>query len=153
MKHLTDEALAQDGTLTSADTDKMDQAKQDFQSAARLGTRATATSLQKDHNALARRLLDKHDDHLRFTTDARVPFDNNAAEREIRMIKIRQKVSGRLRTLTGAAQSCAIRPYSATTAKRDRRSRQRSRKPADIGGGRVQPVAIAHHGPEEVREL
>jgi zinc-finger binding domain of transposase IS66 len=35
---------------------------------------------EKDHSALARRLLDKHDDHLRFTIDARVPFDNNAAE-------------------------------------------------------------------------
>jgi hypothetical protein len=32
------------------------------------------------------RLLDRHDDHLRFTVNARVPFDNNAAEREIRMI-------------------------------------------------------------------
>jgi transposase len=120
MKGLVDEALARDGTLKSVDTAKMAEAKQDFRSAARLGVKATtarATNLEKDHNALARRLLGKHDDHLRFTLDARVPFDNNAAEREIRMIKIRQKVSGCLRTLTGAEQFCAIRSYLATTAK------------------------------------
>lgn len=49
--------------------------------------------------------------------DARVPFDDNAAEHEIRMIKIRQKVSGCLRTLAGAEQFCLIRSYLATTAK------------------------------------
>lgn len=120
MKRLVDEALARDGTLTGIDADQMAMAKHTFRSAARLGARATAaraTTLDKEHNALARRLLDKHDDHLRLTVDARVPFDNNAAEREIRMIKNRQKISGCLRTLTGAAQFCAIRSYLATTAK------------------------------------
>lgn len=120
MKRLVDEALARDGTFSTLDQATMAEAKHDFRAAARLGARATAgraTGPDKDHNALARRLLDKHDDHLRFTVDAHVPFDNNAAEREIRMIKIRQKVSGCLRTLTGAAQFCAIRSYQATTAK------------------------------------
>ena len=57
----------------------------------------------KKHNALARRLRDRQDDYLRFTTDFRAPPDNNGSERDIRMAKLRQKVSGCLRTLTGAA--------------------------------------------------
>lgn len=120
MKGLVDAALARDGTLHTLDAAKLAAAKHAFRSAARLGAAATSArrdGVEKHHNALARRLLAKHDDHLRFTTDPRVPFDNNAAEREIRMIKIRQKVSGCLRTLSGAEQFCTIRSYLATTAK------------------------------------
>ncbi|WP_405084968.1 IS66 family transposase [Microbispora sp. NBC_01389] len=80
-------------------------------------TAARSSKLMKKHNALARRMLDRRDDYLRFTRDERVPFDNNAAEREIRMIKLRQKVSGCLRTLAGAQQFCAIRSYLATAHK------------------------------------
>jgi transposase len=69
------------------------------------------------HHALARRMIDRQDDYLRFTHDPQAPFDNNAAERDIRMTKLRQKVSGCLRTLTGAQQFCAIRSYLATAAK------------------------------------
>lgn len=78
MKRLVDGALARDGTLADVDTARMARAGHAFRSAARLGVRATAaraSNLEKDHNALARRLLAKHDDHLRFTVDARVPFD------------------------------------------------------------------------------
>jgi transposase len=69
------------------------------------------------HRALARRLRDRQDDYLRFVHDFAVPFDNNAAEREIRMIKVRQKVSGGMRTLTGARDFTAIRSYLATAVK------------------------------------
>ena len=77
----------------------------------------------RKHNALARRLLHRQEDYLRFTTDWRVPPDNNGSERDIRMIKLRQKVSGCLRTLTGAKQFCAIRSYLSTAAKHQRKWR------------------------------
>jgi transposase len=69
------------------------------------------------HRALAQRILDRQTDYLRFATDFRVPFDNNAAEREIRMVRLREKVSGCLRTLTGARDFAAIHSYLATAAK------------------------------------
>lgn len=120
MKTLVEQTLELDGTLNSLDHDKLDDLVHLWRSAARLGAEATktrASALEKDHNALARRLIDRQDDHLRFTTDPRIPWDNNAAERTIRMVKIRQKVSGCLRTLAGAAQFCATRSYLATTAR------------------------------------
>ena len=70
----------------------------------------------KKHNALARRLLDRQDDYLRFT-DLRAPPDNNGTERDIRMAKLKQKVSGCLRTMAGARQFFAIRSYLSTAAK------------------------------------
>ena len=91
-----------------------------YRCAAQIGVTQTAArsdTLMRKHNALARRLLDRQDDYLRFTTDWRIPPDNNGSERDIRMIKLRQKVSGCLRTLTGAKHFCAIRSYLSTAAK------------------------------------
>jgi transposase len=91
-----------------------------YRSAALLGARQTGArsgKLMKKHHALARRLLGRQDDYLRFTTDWRIPADNNGSERDIRMVKLKQKVSGCLRTLTGARQFCAIRSYLSTAAK------------------------------------
>jgi transposase len=73
------------------------------------------------HRALARRITRRLDDYLRFATDPRVPFDNNPAERDIRMAKIKQKVSGCLRTLAGAQDFAGMRSYLSTAAKHDRR--------------------------------
>lgn len=91
-----------------------------YRSAVLLGERQTAArsgKLMKKHHALARRLIDRQDDYLRFTADWRIPADNNGSERDIRMAKLKQKVSGCLRTFTGARQFCAIRSYLSTAAK------------------------------------
>ncbi len=91
-----------------------------FRSAVQIGissTNARSNPVMRKHNALARRLLERQDDYLRFTRDWRIPPDNSGSERDIRMIKLRQKVSGCLRTHTGATQFCAIRSYLSTAAK------------------------------------
>ena len=91
-----------------------------LRSAVVLGTQATAAragKLQRKHHALFVRLRDRRDDYLRFVTDPAVPFDNNAAERTIRMPKLRVKVSGSMRTLTGAEHFAAIRSYITTATR------------------------------------
>lgn len=74
-------------------------------------------TLANKHRALARRIRDRLTDYLRFTTDFTIPFDNNPAEQEIRMAKLRQKVSGCMRTMTGAQHFATIRSYTATARK------------------------------------
>jgi transposase len=66
------------------------------------------------------RLGGRRDDILRFSVDFRVPFTNNTAERDIRPVKIRQKISGCLRSMAGATAFCAVRSYLSTVRKHGR---------------------------------
>ena len=106
--------------LDALDADVLDKQCGYFRDAADAGVAINArrrTALQKKRHALATRMRDRADDYLRYAHDLRVPFDNNQAEQVIRMAKLRIKVSGCMRSMTGAQNFCAIRSYLATATR------------------------------------
>jgi hypothetical protein len=135
MKRLVDASLAIDSTLDHIDQAKLAAARHKYHSAILIGERQTATRagpVMRKHHALARRLRQREDDYLRYTRDPRV-FDNNAAEREIRMGKLRIKISGCMRSMTGAEAFCTIRSYLSTAAEHGLRTVLLSRWALQIG--------------------
>jgi transposase len=88
-----------------------------------LTPRATAPPGKKGRckQSAARNLLDSLRNHQQavfcFLEDLRVDFDNNLAERDLRMIKVQQKVSGCFRSLAGAQAFSRIRGYLSTLRK------------------------------------
>lgn len=73
--------------------------------------------LGKKSAALRKRLAARIDDYLRFTTDPAIPATNNEAEQQIRMVKIKAKITGGMRTATGADHFLTLRSYLATARK------------------------------------
>ena len=68
-------------------------------------------------NNLIERFEKYRDDILRFITDKAVPFTNNQGERDLRMAKVQQKISGTFRTWDGARRFARIRSYVSTAQK------------------------------------
>ncbi|MGB8138622.1 MAG: IS66 family transposase [Pseudolabrys sp.] len=80
------------------------------------GKRRGRAPRRTGHNLLLR-LATRKNDTLRFLRDATVPFTNNQAERDARMMKLRQKISGGFRSLQGAMDFALIRSFFSTANK------------------------------------
>ena len=128
MKKYTDDCKEQ---IQEYDLEQIKTLEKRFDDIIRRGIEENPTSLNPEKKGKrgvspktkARNLLDRFIEYkekiLRFLTDLRVPFENNQAERDLRMMKLQQKISGTFRTTRGAEAFCRIRAYISTIRKND----------------------------------
>ncbi|GAC90504.1 transposase [Anoxybacillus flavithermus NBRC 109594] len=81
----------------------------------------TMTPLPKKALAFIRRLQKRKEEALRFLREVHVPFDNNQAERDLRMVKVKENISGTFREETFAQSFCITRSIVSTLAKHEKK--------------------------------
>jgi len=120
---------ARDGGLTALPTEDLDRFHARYLEIVAAGyaqnpaTESSADPKRRGRRkqSKARNLLDRFRDHpdgiLAFMRDFSVPFDNNLSERDLRMMKLRQKISGTFRTIGSLVDFCRIRGYVSTARK------------------------------------
>lgn len=84
---------------------------------ARRGGKTRGRAPRRTGHNLLLRFLTRRNDTLRFLRDPAVPFSNNEAERDVRMMKLRMKISGGFRSQEGAADFATIRGFLSTARK------------------------------------
>lgn len=118
---------AQQSGRTTLPADQIERIHQVYQGIVNLGLaenplpEAQSGQRGRRRKGKARNLVDRfvtqREAILRFVHDFKVPFDNNLAERDIRMMKLQQKISGCFRSTAGAEQFCRLRSYISTIRK------------------------------------
>lgn len=130
IKQLVDQAKAQGNTTLPGETLKSFEERYRTLITAGLAANPspepppdTAKSRGRPKQSPAKNLLDRLQLHqtqvLAFMYDFRVPFDNNQAERDLRMMKLKQKISGGFRSVAGAQMFGRIRGYISTLKKQE----------------------------------
>jgi len=106
------------------------EAQPPLQTISKAGKRRGRPKRRTGHN-LALRLQKRKAEVIRFLTDPNAPFTNNEAERDLRMGKVRQKVSGCFRTVRGAEIFCCLRTVTCTARKQGWSVIETLMKPSD----------------------
>jgi transposase len=73
-----------------------------------------------EYNAMFKRLVNFKDSYMLFMRDYKVPFTNNLAERDLRMEKTKEKVSGMFRSWNGIVAHSKVRSFMSTAKKRNK---------------------------------
>ena len=104
------------GELEAAYAKSMAQGQREHPELGKPAGRRGRAKQSREHNLL-KRLSAKQAEVLGFLRNIELPFDNNQAERDLRMMKVQQKISGCFRSAAGAKVFCVLRSYLATARK------------------------------------